>query len=95
MSYNVSKVRYNNDIPERDRYFAYAFHGPLGILDDVNGVDMSTDNIYAYDYAREDAGLYPDGRPETESDRAYKAKHPDRAMGEEALRGNSGDVSIS
>ena len=56
---------------------------------------MSTDNIYAYDYARVDAGLYPDGRPETESDRAYKAKHPDRAMGEEALRGNSGDVSIS
>lgn len=95
MTYNVSKVRYNNDIPERDRYFAYAFHGPLGILDDVDGVDMSTDNIYAYDYAREDAKLYPDGRPETESDRAYKAKHPDRAMGEEALRNNSGDVSIS
>lgn len=85
MTYNVNKVRYYNDLPDRDRYFAYAFHGPLGILDDINDIDRSTDNIYAYDYAKEDARLFPDGRPESESDKAYRANHPTRADGELAV----------
>lgn len=97
LTFHVPKVRYNNDRPERDKYFAYAFHGPLGIVDDVDDVDRSTDNIYAYDYLKEDAKLYPEGRPITESDKAYAEKHPDRAMAEQALQsgGYQGDVDIT
>ena len=58
LTFKVDKVRYNNDIPDKDKYFAYAFHGPMGILDDIAETDRSIDNIYAYDFAGENAKLY-------------------------------------
>lgn len=47
MTWKLDKHRYDDTTPEKDKYFAYMFDGPLGILDDIGGKDMSTDNIYA------------------------------------------------
>lgn len=47
MTWKMSKHRYHNDTPEKVKYFAYMFEGPLGILDDINGPYAGTDNIYA------------------------------------------------
>ena len=43
-----SKHRYVNDTPIEDKYTAYRFTN-LGIIDDVNGADMSIKDIYADD----------------------------------------------
>lgn len=50
MTWKLDKHRYDDSTPEKDKYFAYMFDGPLGILDDIGGKDMSTDNIYAAAY---------------------------------------------
>lgn len=50
MTFKLDKSRYINDIPEKDKYFAYPFFGQLGILDDINTEDMSTDNIFGYEF---------------------------------------------
>ena len=50
MTWKLDKHRYDDTTPEKDKYFAYMFDGPLGILDDIGGKDMSTDNIYAAEY---------------------------------------------
>lgn len=49
-----SKHRYVNDTPSEDKYFAYRFTN-LGLLDDVDGPDMSVKDIYADN--PEDAGV--------------------------------------
>ena len=43
-----SKHRYVNDTPQEDKYFAYKFSA-LGIVDDINGADMSVRDIYTVD----------------------------------------------
>lgn len=48
------KDRYNTSVPESDKYFAYMFEGPLGILDDINGDDCSTTNIYDVPHEKEE-----------------------------------------
>ena len=47
MTWKLDKHRYDTTTPEHDKYFAYMFDGPLGIMDDLNGKDMSVTNIYA------------------------------------------------
>ena len=47
LTWKMDKNRYDATIPEKDKYFAYKFEGVLGIMDDINGKDKSTDNIYA------------------------------------------------
>lgn len=48
MTFHIGKDRYNNPpVLETDKYFAYMFDPNLGIIDDVDGDDASTDNIYA------------------------------------------------
>lgn len=46
LTWKLDKHRYCNDTPDKDKYFAYMFKGPLGILDDIDGEDQSTTNIY-------------------------------------------------
>ena len=57
MTWKLDKHRYDDTTPEKDKYFAYMFDGPLGILDDIGGKDMSTDNIYAAGYDDDDANV--------------------------------------
>lgn len=45
MSWN--KHRYVNDTPAEWKYFAMRFRPDVGILDDINGKDMSVSDIYA------------------------------------------------
>lgn len=47
MTWKLDKHRYDTSTPEHDKYFAYMFDGPLGIVDDINGDDKSVTNIYA------------------------------------------------
>ena len=47
LTFKLDKHRYDTTTPEKDKYFAYKFEGPLGIMDDFAGEDASTDNIYA------------------------------------------------
>lgn len=47
LTFKMDKHRYDTTTPEKDKYFAYMFDGPLGILDDIDGDDMSTTNLYA------------------------------------------------
>ena len=47
MTWKLDKHRYDTTTPEHDKYFAYMFDGPLGIMDDIEGKDMSVTNIYA------------------------------------------------
>jgi hypothetical protein len=42
-----SKHRYVNDTPADWKYTAYRFRPDFGILDDINGKDMSVSDIYA------------------------------------------------
>ena len=42
-----NKHRYVNDTPAEDKYCAYQYLGELGILDDLNGEDKSSRDIYA------------------------------------------------
>ena len=37
-------------VPENHKYFAYRFIPNIGILDDINGPDMSVSNIYSDKY---------------------------------------------
>ena len=48
-----NKHRYVNDTPSEWKYTAYRF-GKLGILDDINGEDMSVSDIYADDRPEDD-----------------------------------------
>lgn len=50
-----NKHKYVEDTPEKDKYFAYRFTDSLGVLDDVNGNDMSVSDIYAETDAGTDA----------------------------------------
>ena len=50
LTFKLDKHRYVNDTPEKDKYFAYPFFGELGLLDDVNGVETSTSNVFGYDF---------------------------------------------
>lgn len=43
----IDKHRYDDTTPEKDKYFAYRFVDNIGIVDDINGPDMSIQNIYA------------------------------------------------
>ena len=52
MTFRLDKHRYNNDTPEKYKCFAYPFFGELGLLDDINGQDTSTDNIFSYEFDR-------------------------------------------
>ena len=54
LTWKLDKHRYVSDTPDKDKYFAYLFKGELGILDDIDGEDMSTTNIYAYPFDEED-----------------------------------------
>ena len=47
MTWKLDKHRYDTNTPEADKYFAYMFDGPLGIVDDIDGPDKSVTNIYA------------------------------------------------
>lgn len=47
MTYKLDKHRYDTSTPDTDKYFAYMFNGPLGILDDLDKADTSTKNIYS------------------------------------------------
>lgn len=48
LTMKVDKHRYVlQDTPVEDRYCAYQYLGELGIMDDINGKDMSSKNIYA------------------------------------------------
>lgn len=49
LTFKLDKHRYENNTPEKYKYFAYPFSGELGLLDDINGQDMSTQDIYAYE----------------------------------------------
>lgn len=44
-----NKHKYVHDTPQASKYFAVPFSGHLGILDDVNGKDTSSQDIYAED----------------------------------------------
>lgn len=48
LTFALNKHRYVNDTPNEDKYTAYKFT-PLGILDDINGPDMSVKDIFADD----------------------------------------------
>ena len=50
-----NKHKYVEDTPEKDKYFAYRFTDSLGVLDDVNGNDMSVSDIYGETEAASDA----------------------------------------
>lgn len=50
LTFKLDKQRYATAVPEQDKYFAYPFFGELGILDDIGGSEMSTSNVYSYDY---------------------------------------------
>lgn len=47
LTFKMDKHRYDTTTPEKDKYFAYMFDGPIGILDDLDGDDHSTTNLYA------------------------------------------------
>lgn len=47
LTFKVDKVRYETIDNEDDKYFAYLFDGPKGILDDVNGECKAVKNINA------------------------------------------------
>lgn len=47
LTFKMDKHRYDTTTPEKDKYFAYMFDGPIGILDDIDGEDHSTTNLYA------------------------------------------------
>ena len=49
LTFKLDKHRYDTTTRESDKYFAYMFDGPLGIVDDIEGKDMSVTNIYAAD----------------------------------------------
>lgn len=51
----IDKHRYENNTLEKDKYFAYRFVNDVSILDDINGPDMSIQNIYADKYHGDDA----------------------------------------
>lgn len=50
LTIKIDKHRYTDGIPEKDAVFAYRFAENVGILDDINGPDMSVHNIYADKY---------------------------------------------
>lgn len=50
MTMAIKKHRYDDSTPEAHKYFAYRFIPNIGILDDINGPDMSVGNIYADKY---------------------------------------------
>lgn len=52
LTWKLDKHRYDTTTPDKDKYFAYMFDGPLGIMDDIDGEDKSTDNIYAVPHAK-------------------------------------------
>ena len=54
MTWKLDKHRYDTNTPEADKYFAYMFDGPLGIVDDIDGPDKSVTNIYAATNADDD-----------------------------------------
>ena len=54
MTWKLDKHRYDTNTPEADKYFAYMFDGPLGIVDDIDGPDKSVTNIYAASAADDD-----------------------------------------
>lgn len=58
LTFKLDKHRYDTETPEGDKYFAYAFHGPLGIVDDINGASRSCKNIFAYDYEKHENELH-------------------------------------
>lgn len=59
LSFNLDKDRYDPELTEKRRYFSYMFQGPLGILDDINGPDMSVTNINAVPVEGEEDILLP------------------------------------
>jgi hypothetical protein len=54
LTFKIDKHRYDTTTPEKNKYFAYMFDGPVGIEDDINGEDKSTDNIYAAKKKKDD-----------------------------------------
>ena len=56
MTYMMAKHRYDTETPDKDKNFAYMFQGPLGILDDIDGVDMSTTNIHSVPFDNQGEG---------------------------------------
>lgn len=47
MTYKLDKHRYEHNVPEKYKCFAYEFEGSLGILDDVESENKCIYNIYA------------------------------------------------
>ncbi len=45
LTFKLDKDRYRHNTPDNDKYFAYRFDPQLGILDDIHGEDMSSNNI--------------------------------------------------
>ena len=56
MTYMMAKHRYDTETPDKDKYFAYMFQGSLGILDDIDGIDMSTTNIHSVPFENQGEG---------------------------------------
>jgi hypothetical protein len=56
MTFNMDKHRYDTETKDEDRYFAYQFEGPLGIMDDIDGPDRSTKNIHAVPFDNKGEG---------------------------------------
>lgn len=50
LAFRMDKHRYVNSTPEKYKCFSYPFFGELGILDDIDGLKMCTDNVLGYDY---------------------------------------------
>lgn len=63
LTWKLDKNRYVNDTPDKHKYFAYQFRGPLGILDDIDGEDMSTDNINSVPFDNEAGTAQQSSRP--------------------------------
>lgn len=47
LTIKLDKHRYVHDTPPEDKYCAYQYLGELGIMDDINGDDKSSRDIYA------------------------------------------------
>lgn len=70
LTFKADKNRYNNTIPDKDKYFAYPFMGELGILDDLERKDGSCTNIYSYPFQEAMEAI------KLEAEEIYRAEHP-------------------
>ena len=53
MTWKMDKHRYHNNTPEKYKFFCYRFQDELGIMDDIDGSNQSTDNINAVPFDEE------------------------------------------